>query len=106
MFFEGDAAIHHQPLPGMAVQVQVHTYLAATAQRKEPEIFVAWLHDQNTAVQSEWTTRPGAAGLESKLVVDLGFNFLLACAGQDARQGIVTFMACVFVDLVLYAVHW
>ena len=43
-FLEGHAAIHHEPLPGVAVQIEVHADLAAAPQWEEPEILETWNH--------------------------------------------------------------
>ena len=37
---EGDAEIDHQPLAGMAVEVEVHADLAGAAQRQEQQLVV------------------------------------------------------------------
>ena len=38
---EGDAEVDHQPLAGMAVEIEVHADLARAAQRQEQELVVA-----------------------------------------------------------------
>ena len=41
---EGDTAIYHQPTAVVAVEIEIHADLAASAQRKEPEIPLAGRH--------------------------------------------------------------
>ena len=51
-FFEGHAAIHHQPLPGVAVQIEIHADLATAPQGQKPEILETWNH-----VKKPWQRR-------------------------------------------------